>query len=232
MSLSPRATPDQFPYRPVLDGDFLPTVPVEAVRAGAARNIRAMIGHTRDEYRTFLSAAEADKPITQKMLLHHAIKELPPIVQCVPRGVSSHLLGEIGCCGSWARNSSVCQLSGWRRHWPHREQRSITTIYDTRSRVAVSAPIVLMASTSRSYSNTSIPRFARNTFGLRSEDHYMAQLVHAAWVSFIKSGQINGALSGWPFYDLQQRKAMMIDREPLVLMDAERPERLIWTSAK
>ena len=60
---------DQFPYRPVIDGNFLSTVPLDAVRAGAARNIRTMIGHTQDEYRTFLSAAEAENAITQKMLL-------------------------------------------------------------------------------------------------------------------------------------------------------------------
>ena len=75
-------------------------------------------------------------------------------------------------------------------------------------------------------------RFARDTFGYTSDDLHMAQMVHAAWVSFIKSGRVNEGLPGWPTYDLRLRKAMIIDREPMVLMDAERTERLIWMSAE
>jgi para-nitrobenzyl esterase len=190
-----------------------------------------MIGHTRDEYRTFLSAAEADKAITQRMLLHHAIKELPPIVNAY-RAAFPHL----------ARGDRMLRLLG-------AEFLGMPTLWMAEALAASGATVyyynlryAIPSSRFGSYSphGVDIPlifehidtSFARNTFGFRSEDHYMAQIVHTAWVSFIKSGQINGALSGWPIYDLQQRKAMMIDREPLVLTDAERPERLIWTSAK
>jgi para-nitrobenzyl esterase len=41
------------PFQPVVDGDFLPQPPLEAVRAGAAAEVSLLIGTTRDEWKLF-----------------------------------------------------------------------------------------------------------------------------------------------------------------------------------
>ena len=100
---------------------------------------------------------------------------------------------EIGCCGSWARNSSACPLS----RMAEAQAASGATVYYYNLRYSIPSgrfgsysphgidiPLIF------EHVDTS---FARNTFGYSSEDHYMARIVHAAWVSFIKSGQIDGA---------------------------------------
>jgi para-nitrobenzyl esterase len=41
------------PFQPVVDGDFLPVPPLDAVRAGVSRGVDLMIGTTRDEWKLF-----------------------------------------------------------------------------------------------------------------------------------------------------------------------------------
>lgn len=41
-------------FSPVVDGDVLPTDPWTALAAGAARDVRLLVGHTRDEWQLFL----------------------------------------------------------------------------------------------------------------------------------------------------------------------------------
>jgi para-nitrobenzyl esterase len=42
------------PFSPVVDGEVLPEDPWTALAAGAARGVRLLVGHTRDEWRLFL----------------------------------------------------------------------------------------------------------------------------------------------------------------------------------
>jgi para-nitrobenzyl esterase len=70
--------------------------------------------------------------------------------------------------------------------------------------------------------------FARSVFGYSPRDLPMAMSVHAAWVSFIKSGNMEGGFPSWPRYDTVQRRAMKIDRRPAVSADVDGVERRIW----
>jgi len=222
---------DQFPYRPVLDGEFLPTVPLDAVRAGAARNIRSLIGHTHDEYRTFLSPAEAGRSITQRMLLHHSVEELVPIVnaygtafpQLSPGDRMLRLLGAefLGMPTLWMAEAQAA--SGATVYYYNLRYSIPTGNFGPYSPHGIDIPLIF------EHVDTD---FASHTFGFTSRDLHMARLVHAAWVSFIKSGKIDEGLPGWPAYDLRNRQTMIIDREPAILVDGERTERLIWTRAK
>lgn len=222
---------DQFPYRPVIDGNFLSAVPLDAVRAGAARNVGTMIGHTHDEYRTFLSAPEAGNAITQKMLLHHAIEELPPIVEAYRAAFPSlapgdrmlRLLGAEFLSMPTLRMAEAQAASGAPVYYYNLRYSIPSGRFGSYSPHGIDIPLIF------EHVDTT---FARDTFGYSSQDLHMARIVHAAWVSFIKSGRVEEGLSGWPTYDLRQRKAMVIDREPMVLADGERAERLIWANAK
>lgn len=221
---------DQFPYRPVLDGTFLPSVPLDAVRTGAARNIRTLIGHTRDEYRTFLSPAEAGRSITQRMLLHHSVEELVPFVeayaaafpQLSPEDRMLRLLGAefLGMPTLWMAEAQAA--SGATVYYYNLRYSIPTSPFGSYSPHGIDIPLIF------EHVDTD---FAALTFGFTSGDLRMARIVHAAWVSFIKSGNIDEGLPGWPAYDLRNRATMIIDRESTTSADGERTERLIWTRA-
>ena len=219
------------PFRPVIDGGFLASVPLDAVRAGAARHIRMMIGHTHDEYRTFLSATQAESIVTQRMLLHHAAEDLPPILEAYraafpdlsPGDRVLRLLGAeyLAMPTLWMAEA---QASGGGGVYYYNLRYSIPSgPFGSYCPHGIDIPLIF------EHIDTV---FARNVFGYSSQDMTMARLVHAAWVSFIKVGRIIEGLPGWPTYDLRHRLCMVIDRESAVLADAERDERRIWMSSK
>jgi para-nitrobenzyl esterase len=222
---------DQFPHRPVLDGTFLPSVPLDAVRAGAARNIRTLIGHTQDEYRTFLSPAEAERPITRRMLLHRSIEELGPIVDAygaafpqLSRGDRMlRLLGAefLGMPTLWM--AEALAASGAAVYYYNLKYSIPTSPFGPYSPHGIDIPLIF------EHVDTD---FATLTFGFTSSDLHMARLVHAAWVSFIRSGTVDEGLPGWPAYDLQNRQTKIVDRKSATLADGERTERLIWTGTR
>lgn len=222
---------DQFPYRPVLDGVFLPTVPLDAIRAGAAANIRTLIGHTQDEYRTFLPPEDAGKSVTQRMLLHHSLEALAPIVndyktafpRLSPEERMLRLLGAefLGMPTLWMAEAQAA--SGATVYYYNLRYSIPTSQFGSYSPHGIDIPLIF------EHVDTG---FASHTFGFTSTDLHMARLVHTAWVSFIRSGKIEEGLPGWPPYDLRNRHTMIIDREPTIVADPERTERLIWMRAK
>jgi para-nitrobenzyl esterase len=222
---------DQFPYRPVIDGTLLESVPLDAVRAGKAKHIRVMIGHTHDEYRTFLSAAEAESKVTQRMLLHFRAEALSPILEAY-RSAYPNL-----SAGDRALRMLGAEFLAMPTLWMAEAQASAggaAYYYNLRFAIAsgpfgtycphgIDIPLIF------EHIDTA---FARNVFGFTPQDFPMAHRVHAAWVSFIKTGRIVDGLSAWPLYDLRQRQCMVIDVESKVVTDAERAERTIWMSCK
>ncbi len=53
---------------PTIDGDVLPALPIEAIRAGAARGVEVLAGTTRDEMRFFLVPSGLAAAVTAEML--------------------------------------------------------------------------------------------------------------------------------------------------------------------
>jgi para-nitrobenzyl esterase len=218
---------DPLPYRPVIDGTFLPAVPVDSIRAGGARHIKTMIGHTQDEYRTFLSAAQAEKSVTQKMFLHHKVVDLPRIRlgydSAFPNLTAGdrmlRLLGDEFLGMPTLGTAEALAAAGGTVYYYNLRYSIPTGPLGPYSAHGIDVPLIFEQIDTA---------FARNVFGFSSKELAMAQIVHAAWISFVKTGALTGELSGWPAYDIQQRETMIMDRTPTVVADPERAVRMIW----
>lgn len=53
---------------PVVDGDVLPAVPIESIRAGAGRGVDVLIGSNRNEFNFFTVPIDTDLAVTEPML--------------------------------------------------------------------------------------------------------------------------------------------------------------------
>ncbi len=62
MFLAPTTTSTLLPFQPLVDGDFLPESPLDAVRAGATRGVSLMAGTTRDEWKLFGALMDPEVP--------------------------------------------------------------------------------------------------------------------------------------------------------------------------
>jgi para-nitrobenzyl esterase len=220
---------DLIPYRPVIDGSFLPAAPMDLIRAGRARNITTMIGHTRDEYRTFLSPAQAADSISQKMFLNFRIAELPRVDKAYATAFPDLTRGErmLKILGDEVIGIPSLKLAeaqagaGATVFYYHLTYSISDGPFGAYSAHGIDVPLIF------EHVDTA---FARNVFGFHQTDQAMARRVHGAWVSFIKSGQIDRGLPGWPPYELEHRRAMVIDEVPSVATDLEHAQRLVWMS--
>ena len=219
---------DFIPYRPVVDGTFLPARPIDLVRAGGARNIATLIGHTRDEYRTFLAPTQAEGIISPKWFLHLRLADLPPLERAYQAAFPALTPGDRmlklvsdEVLAMPTRQTADAQAAAGAPVFYYRMNYSIPSgPFGTYSAHGIDVPLFF------DHVDTA---FARNVFGYSAADRPMAGRVHAAWVSFIRTGHIDQGLTGWAPYELPTRRTMMIDVAASVVEDPERVERSIWT---
>jgi para-nitrobenzyl esterase len=220
--------PGLVPFWPVVDGTFLTASPVELLRAGAAADIPTMIGHTRDEYRYFLSPAQAQETSPPKMLRLDAVA-LPPIVTAYRTAFPTlssgdrmlQLLGAELIVLPTLRVAEAQAAAGAPVYYYELQYSIPTGPFGRYSPHGIDVPLI--------FENLDTD-FAKRVFGYSASDLPMAKRVHTAWVSFIKSGAINEGLPEWPRYDLELRRAMTIQTKPVVVADVDRVERLIWAN--
>lgn len=68
-----------FPFRAVVDGDFLPQSPIAAIRKGASADIPLLIGTNRDESILFLDRKLVGQPVAQAELTNLDVEAARPI---------------------------------------------------------------------------------------------------------------------------------------------------------
>ncbi len=221
---------DFLPYRPVIDGTFLPARPIDLLRSSGAKNIATLIGHTRDEYHTFLSSARAEGPVSQKWFLHLKLADLPPIERAYESAFPAlrrgdrmlRILGD-ELLGMPTLQTADAQAAAGARVFYYRMDYSIEQgPFGPYSAHGIDVPL---------FFDRVDTAFARQVFGYRDADRPMARRVHAAWVSFIKSGRIDHGLTGWAAYGAPTRQTLLIDNTPSLVKDPEHVERGIWANA-
>jgi para-nitrobenzyl esterase len=220
--------PIPMPFRPVVDGKFLPDVPIQRLRRGSASSITTMVGHTHDESRYLYTPAQAVGLPVRKRLLHLPEAELPSIIEAYQRAfpgeasedimlriLSADLIGIPSL-----RIAEAQASSGAKTYYYDMSYVVPSGPFGRYSAHGIDVPLIFeLLDTS----------FARTTFGYRAADLPMAIKVHAAWVSFIKTGRPGAQLPDWPPYELKRRYTMTVATDSMVLRDPAAAERPIWT---
>jgi para-nitrobenzyl esterase len=71
-----QAWPRNFPFRPVVDGAFMPMVPLERISSGGAPHVPLLIGSNADEGRMFLPADRADQPLASRAISNVSMEQI------------------------------------------------------------------------------------------------------------------------------------------------------------
>lgn len=218
------------PWQPVVDGDVLPGVPIDRVRAGSARDVDVMVGTNTDDWRMFLVLTGEIGEITDEMLVG---------------SVAAQGRRAVAAYGLPAESA----LPAYRARYPGASPGDLLAAVQTDWWVRIPA-LRLAEAHARSGGRTYMYEFAwaapgfgaihalevpfvfdtldtgARLFGpLLGENppQVLADTMHATWISFASSGD-----PGWPRYDPTHRATMRFDLTSQVVDDPRSWELALW----
>jgi para-nitrobenzyl esterase len=214
------------PWQPVVDGDVIPSPPLDRIADGAGAGINLMIGSNTEEWRLFL-VPDAIERITPEALAGAIAAYGLPVEATLaayraahPNASPGDLLAAVMTDWYWripairladahARNSSATHMYEFAWRSPQFNGRlgachalEIAFVFDT---------------------------LGNGTEPLMGTDppQQIADAMHAAWVAFATDGD-----PGWPRYELTRRVTMRFDETSAVLDNPRSAERALWEGVR
>ncbi len=214
-------TGNRMVFEPVVDGDVLPAVPLDGLRAGAGRDVDVLIGTNADEQRFFMVPTGAMDAISDPILQAAAAADglgddaLALYRANRPGASAGEVLADLS--GDWFFRIPALRVAEAR-------PESATWVYE----FAWPAPVLEGRLGACHYLEVA---FTFDT--LRSEGadwltgpdapQDLADVMHRAWVSFMTTGD-----PGWPRYTTADRATMVFDATSAVADDPHGDERRLW----
>jgi para-nitrobenzyl esterase len=220
----------KYPFRSVIDGIHLPRLPLGALRNGSAYQTPLLIGTTRDESALFGPNAAMDGTVKQTDLANMSLDQFArvyreyhralPAISVIDRRYAALTAEEYwvptaraAAAHASAGNATwVYRLDLPRRHAPHAgyavHGSELPLVWDK-----VDDPL-------SSY------------LGPEGDaGQLLSTTMHAAWVSFIRSGVPAGPDLMWPRYDGAARATMLFGAQSQAVADPDRALRGLWDRA-
>ncbi|GAA2795274.1 carboxylesterase/lipase family protein [Saccharopolyspora taberi] len=216
------ASPIAVPYQVVVDGTTLPRRPIDAVAAGAARDVALLIGHNHDEQDLFAALAgvtgfRTDNSMTvdaaTTAAATAAYREL--LADWTDEQVRRHVVTS----SEWwlpAIRFAEAHLAGGGRAWMYRLDWRIAPRGEGMGAPhTLDLPFVFGRVTPR----------LRAVLGRLDSDRAKAvtRAMHSEWIEFIADGE-----PGWPAYDRAERATFLFDDSCRVVSDPDVALRRVW----
>jgi para-nitrobenzyl esterase len=208
------------PYEPVVDGDILPTRPIDAIRAGAAEGIDVMIGTNTEEARLFTVptgvGAKAGGIVPYLIALGYKASPLKA-VRTYRRNRPGATPGDIAgaVLTDWYYRIPAIRLA---------EAKPGTHMYDFAWRSpAFDGQLGACHGLEIAFVFDVLddPEFHEMTGSAAPQA--LATAMHKAWVDFATTGN-----PGWPAYSTTGRATMRFDTASSVTLDDRADERELW----
>ena len=214
-------------FGPVVDGTSLPQPPLEAVAAGATRDIPLLIGTNRDEMRLFNAAnpAPPDERILRRFFGDESDRVIaayradrpeaaPPEIWSAMQTDQVFRMPAIHLAELQAQQAGAVWM--YRFDWP-------SSAFGGRLGAchALELPFVW----------NNIEKSAMKPLLGDNPPQGLAQRMHESWIAFARTGNPNTAnLPRWPDYDTEQRATMLFNTSCEVVDDPDAAERRLWES--
>ena len=223
-------------FQPVIDGEVLPAMPIERVRAGSAAGIAIMAGCTTEEWKLF-SALDPLATNMSEDALTEAISDI----------FGDSAADVIGSYRSWLADSgkgtgpgdvsaeimtdrvfwvpAMALLEAQRAH----DARTYSYLFDWKSPLMDGAMGACHAVELGFVWGTYDKNGAGTFFGEGPEADALSDFTRGAWIRFAHTGH-PGDDSGtaWPSYDAQSRATMVFSGSPEVVTDPAGTIRTLW----
>jgi para-nitrobenzyl esterase len=218
-------------WQPVVDGDVIPSPPLDRIAAGAGAGIEVLVGTNTDEHRAMLLPGGAIDQVTPDALASAVAAYGLPVEETLfsyralhPGASSGDLFAAIVTDWYWripalrladahAQVSSATYMYEFAWHSPEFDGLfgachglEIAFVFDTLDK--------------------KFKPFMGPLLGTNPPQQ-IADKMHAAWVAFATNGDC-----GWPKYDLSRRATMRFDLTSAVVDDPHSAERKLWAGVR
>ncbi|WP_378729492.1 carboxylesterase/lipase family protein [Nocardia brasiliensis] len=211
------------PFSPVVDGDVLAHAPWHALAAGAGRGIDLLVGHTRDEYRLFLTRLGSE--LTDEQLTA-TLERLGPASNshggyraAYPEATPGQLYEMVNADWLFRMPSlhlAGAQHAGGGRAWAY----ELCWSYNRDEGASHSLDVLLVFGT---LSADEVRRHPSAVPNAVDEVVRVAQHMRTHWLNFATTGN-----PGWAPYDPGTRSTRVYAAEPITQLYPEERSRRIW----
>lgn len=223
-----RAWPRGLPFRPTLDGRFMPMVPLFRVARGQAPRVPLLIGSNADESRLFLTETQAARPLNSQSVANETMARMAALDQAYARAFPD--------------------LSGAERHWKllTAEEYMMPGLRLARTHAAHGNPVWRyrmdlpapggpnkgstphVLDVPLTFDHVTLP-IAGQMFGFSAAQQPMADAWHGAVLAFVRGGAPGSpGLPLWPRFEPSNHATMVVDRVSMVVDDPDSTERMLW----
>jgi para-nitrobenzyl esterase len=220
------------PFQPVVDGSVLPRHPLDAIRDGSARDVRLLVGSTRDEFRLFGFMDPEVRQLDAERIAKRIQQRLP------------HADGEKIVAGYRAERPEDDWASLWLAIESDRVFR-IPAIRTAEAQLAHRPDVFAYLYTwespgfgglLRACHAIEIPFLfgcldlpgADNFVGRGPDAERLVERTMDAWLAFATNGDPSAPGLAWPRYDAAHRATMELGAKCAVLDDPFGAERRLW----
>ena len=219
---------DGLPWEPVVDGDLIPTRPIEAIRAGAGADVDVLAGSNTEEWRLFLVPGDVIDSIPEEAVAQTITATGMPVASTMAAYRKRYLGARPGDLLAAVMTDWYWRLPALRlaeAHAAHGSGRTFMYEFAWRSpqfggRLGAAHAV-------------EIP-FVFNTVGSHTErilgpgpPQPLANTMHDAWTMFAASGD-----PGWSAFEAERLATMRFDATSMVVDDPMASERRLWSGVR
>jgi para-nitrobenzyl esterase len=208
-------------FEPVVDGDVVPDMPLEGVRAGRSAGVDLLVGSNQDEHRLFLVPSGVldmlDDPTATALI--HGLG--PGVLECYQAAEPGVRLADLyaDAMTDWFFRIPAVRLAEAHQRGPGSthvyEFAWRSPLFDGRLRACHFLEVAFVFSALEAEAPA-------DCYGPAAPRH-LADTMRTAWAQFAASGD-----PGWPAYDLTRRPTMVFDEESRVVDDPRADRRAVW----
>jgi para-nitrobenzyl esterase len=215
-------------FEPVVDGDVLPALPITAVAAGAGAGVDVLVGTNTDEHALFLVPNGfvdlVDGGMLRLVLAGYGVPAdaaLDTYRSDAPTATPGELLVKIAT--DWFFRMPAVRLAEARAGAPGR-----TYMYE----FAWPSPqfggrLGACHALEIGFVFDTLDTAGVEPLAGPSAPQELADVVHAAWVSFVQTGD-----PGWPSYDVRTRPVQVFGELSAVVPDPRSAQRALWDGVR
>jgi carboxylesterase type B len=212
------------PFEPVIDGDILPTRPIDSIVGGAGAGVDVIIGTNTDEEMLFMVPNGAINYITEDMLAGTVAAYGLPVSETIatyrairPDASAGELLAAI--VTDWFFRIPAIRLAE-----AHAQSTGATYMYEFAWRSpGFDGKLGACHGLEIPFVFDTLDKEGFEVLLGDGAPQQLADAMHAAWVAFARDGD-----PGWQRFDLSRRATMRFDRRQELVDDPRSEERRLW----